>query len=425
MKSVHSLASKMNGLVWVVGLVLLAFLSILVLFLCIWRRRRPLECNGLCRAPSVETPADSADHKELRAAPQVTTFPYRQLRNAAGNLSDAAMIGKGKFGAVYKAQLKDGVVAVKRITKDIEDGTCEQIFKEIDTASNLRHRNLVRLIGYSSSPNNRLLLIVMEYISNGTLHEHLFPTKGQASTSTSAPPPTRTRTRVLSWETRYKIARGLAAGVDYLHNGTTKCVIHRDIKPMNVMLNRNWTPKLGDFGMSRLTNHGESMITTAAGGTYGYLAPEYSLYVRLFNSLALMEQVSSGVDKSSTMSDVFAVGIILLQIGTGKELMVEDEGLPLVSWVWNLGNNCNILAAVDERLGNAFVEEEAERLLVTGLLCCHTVASHRPNMSQVKAMLDGHISLKEMEVKPLKGYFKSALDRASMSLIAAEGKPML
>ncbi len=130
--------------------------------------------------------------------------------------------------------------------------------------SQVRHRNLVQLRGWCHEEGK--LLLVYDFMSNTSLDKWLFinPEKFRYS-----PPP-----RVLSWELRYNILTGVAAALYYLHEEWEQCILHRDIKASNVMLDRDFKAKLGDFGLARLIDHDKLPHTSLLAGTLGYLAPE-------------------------------------------------------------------------------------------------------------------------------------------------------
>ncbi|KAK9163451.1 hypothetical protein Syun_004353 [Stephania yunnanensis] len=184
-------------------------------------------------------------------------FSYRQLASATNNFSDERKLGEGGFGCVYKGFLRELnlTVAVKRISRGSKQGKKEYI-TEVKTISQLRHRNLVRLIGWCHDKGE--FLLVYEFMPNRSLDYHLFGKK--------AP---------LDWTRRYKISLGLASALLYLQEEWEQCVVHRDIKSSNVMLDSNFNAKLGDFGLARLMDHELGPKTTGLAGTLGYLAPEY------------------------------------------------------------------------------------------------------------------------------------------------------
>ncbi|XVE49436.1 hypothetical protein DITRI_Ditri01bG0082200 [Diplodiscus trichospermus] len=181
-------------------------------------------------------------------------FTFKALVTATGNFSEEGKLGQGGFGGVYRGYLADQniEIAVKKIASNSKQGKKEYV-SEVKTISRLRHRNLVQLIGWSHENAN--FLLVYEYMPNGSLDSHLYGKSDR-----------------LPWPIRYKIVKGLASALLYLHEEWEQCVIHRDVKPSNIMLDSNFNAKLGDFGLAKLLEHGLGSQTTVLAGTMGYLA---------------------------------------------------------------------------------------------------------------------------------------------------------
>nr|CAD1829511.1 unnamed protein product [Ananas comosus var. bracteatus] len=196
------------------------------------------------------------DEFERGRGPQ--RFPYSELVAATNNFDEAEKLGQGGFGSVYKGFLRSAnlPVAIKRISKESKQGLKEYT-SEINTISRLRHRNLVQLIGWCRRRGD--FLLVYELMPNGSLDSYLYSEE-----------------RLLPWTARYNIAQGLASALLYLHTEWEQCVVHRDIKSSNIMLDSSFGAKLGDFGLARLVDHDRGSQTTVPAGTLGYLAPNVS-----------------------------------------------------------------------------------------------------------------------------------------------------
>ncbi|CAI0430898.1 unnamed protein product [Linum tenue] len=282
-------------------------------------------------------------------------FSYTDLVSATNNFSLDRKLGEGGFGAVYRGCLSDSdmPVAVKRISRGSRQGIKEYT-TEVMIISRLRHRNLVQLIGWCHEKGE--LLLVYQFMSNGSLDSHLF---GENSS--------------LPWPERYNIALGLASSLLYLHEEWEQCVVHRDIKAANVMLDSGFNVKLGDFGLARLVDHELGPQTTRLAGTIGYMSPEY---------------ISTG--RASKESDVYSFGVVCLEIATGRRVVdyIED-GLEMcmVEWVWELYGNGNHSVAIDKRLVG-FDEREAECLIVVGLWCAHPDSCQRASIRQAIQVLN-------------------------------------
>ncbi|XP_062143336.1 L-type lectin-domain containing receptor kinase IX.1-like [Alnus glutinosa] len=294
------------------------------------------------------------DDLERGAGPR--RFYYNELASATYNFSNERKLGEGGFGAVYKGYLTDldMLIAVKKISRGSKQGKKEYI-TEVKIISRLRHRNLVQLIGWCHDRGEFLLVYV--FMPNGSLDAHLF---GKRSP--------------LPWVVRYKISLGLASALLYLHEEWEQCVVHRDIKSSNVMLDSSFTVKLGDFGLARLMDHGLGSQTTGLAGTLGYMAPEY---------------ISTG--RASKESDVYSFGVVALEIATGgrsADRMEEDSDIGFVQWVWNLYGRGDLLLAVDGKLQNDFDEKQVECLMIVGLWCAHPDRSLRPSIRQAIHVLN-------------------------------------
>ncbi|XP_023900087.2 L-type lectin-domain containing receptor kinase IX.1-like [Quercus suber] len=294
-------------------------------------------------------------------------FSYKELVSATNNFAEENKLGQGGFGGVYKGYLGDlnSYVAIKRVSKGSKQGIKEYA-SEVRSISRLRHKNLVQLIGWCHEKND--LLLIYEFMSNGSLDLHLF--KGKS---------------MLTWMERYNIARGLASALLYLHEEWEQCVLHRDIKSSNVMLDSNLNAKLGDFGLARLVDHVKGSQTTALAGTMGYLAPEC---------------VMSG--RASKESDVYSFGVVALEIASGRKPVEprakEDETI-LLEWIWELYGTRNLLKAADTRLCGEFDEQQMERLMVVGLWCAHPDYNVRPSIRKAIHVLDFEAALPILEPK--------------------------
>ncbi|XP_058080727.1 L-type lectin-domain containing receptor kinase IX.1-like [Magnolia sinica] len=308
-------------------------------------------------------------------------FTYKQLASATKNFSEDGKLGQGGFGGVFKGVL-DGngtyeIVAVKKISKGSSQGRKEYV-SEVTVISRLRHRNLVRLIGWCHE--NSEFLLVYEYMPNGSLDSHIFGKKTS-----------------LMWTIRFKIALGLASALLYLHEEWEQCVVHRDIKSSNVMLDSSFNAKLGDFGLARFVDHGLGSQTTVLAGTMGYLAPEC---------------ITSG--KASKESDVYSFGVVALEIACGRKAVepkMEEPKVRLVEWVWDLYGCGRLLDAADERLSAHFDEKQMERLMIVGLWCAYPDQKLRPSIRQVIQVLSFEAALPSLPAKmPVPMYLVPPMD---------------
>ena len=311
-------------------------------------------------------------------------FTYRELSHATKNFSEEGKLGEGGFGGVYKGLLSDSKteVAVKRVSRGSKQGKKEYV-SEVKIISRLRHRHLVQLIGWCHEQGE--LLLVYEFMPNGSLDTHLF---GGNST--------------LTWTVRYKIALGLASSLLYLHEEWEQCVVHRDIKSSNIMLDSNFNAKLGDFGLARFVDHELGSQTTVLAGTMGYLAPEC---------------VTTG--KASKESDVYSFGVVALEITCGRrpvEPRAEPSKTRLVEWVWSLYGKGQLFEAVDKGLSMEFDQRQMECLMTVGLWCCHPDSTHRPSIRQVINILSFEAPLPNLPMTmPVPMYFAPPMHMCTFS----------
>ncbi|XP_022741402.1 L-type lectin-domain containing receptor kinase IX.1-like [Durio zibethinus] len=311
-------------------------------------------------------------------------FTYHELIRATNSFAEVGKLGEGGFGVVYKGLLSDSniEVAVKRVSSGSKQGKKEYI-SEVKIISCLRHRNLVQLLGWCHEKGE--LLLVYEFLPNGSLDSHLFGGK-----------------TMLTWTVRHKVALGLASALLYLHEEWEQCVVHRDIKSSNVMLDSNFNAKLGDFGLARFVDHDLGSQTTVLAGTMGYLAPEC---------------VTTG--KASKESDVYSFGVVALEIACGRkpvEPREEPSKVRMTEWVWDLYGKGQLLEAVDKRLGKDFDERQMECLMVTGLWCCHPDYTHRPSIRQVINVLNFEAPLPILPSKlPVPMYYAPPMNLCKLS----------
>ncbi|CAJ1807547.1 unnamed protein product [Sphenostylis stenocarpa] len=281
-------------------------------------------------------------------------FRYKDLHLATKGFIESQLIGIGGFGAVYKGVLPTTgtEVAVKRIVRSPLHGMRE-FAAEVESLGRLRHKNLVNLQGWCKKKND--LLLVYDFIPNGSLDCVLYNPNNSF---------------VLNWGQRFNIVRGISAGLLYLHEEWEQVVIHRDVKTSNILIDGNLSARLGDFGLARLYNHGQVSHTTNVVGTIGYIAPELTR-----------------TGKASTKTDVYAFGVVLLEVVTGKRPLDSDQFF-LVEWVVENYHLGQILEVIDPKLDSVYNEEEVELVLKLGLLCSQHRADYRPTMKQVTRYLN-------------------------------------
>lgn len=319
-----------------VGLILGAVVATAVIFGLFYIRRR--------RRRDGDNPRVLMD--ALNSLPGMPReFKFSTLKKATNNFDKKLKLGEGGFGEVYKGLLpgQNVTVAVKKFSRDKTNGQ-DDFLAELTIINRLRHKNLVPLIGWCHKKG--MLLLVYEFMPNGSLDQHLRGGPGRP---------------LLSWERRYNILAGVASALRYLHHEYNQMVVHRDIKCSNVMLDSAFDARLGDFGLARAVNTDKNSYTDLnVAGTCGYIAVEC-----LINY------------KFTRESDVYAFGTVVLVVVCGRGPILPNFE-PIVEWVWNLHGEGRILDAVDPRIAGEYVREEAERLLLLGLACCHPIPGERP-----------------------------------------------
>ncbi|KAG6407126.1 hypothetical protein SASPL_130109 [Salvia splendens] len=285
-------------------------------------------------------------------------FTLRDLEIATSRFSAENIIGEGGYGVVYRGKLANGSeVAVKKLLNNL--GQAEKEFRvEVEAIGHVRHKNLVRLLGYCIEGVQRML--VYEYVNNGNLEQWLHGAMRQHGS--------------LTWEARMKVLLGTAKALAYLHEAIEPKVVHRDIKSSNILITGEFNAKVSDFGLAKLLDSGESHITTRVMGTFGYVAPEYA------NTGLLNEK-----------SDVYSFGVLLLEAVTGRDPV--DYARPanevnLVEWLKMMVGNRRAEEVVDPILEVKPTTRALKRALLVALRCVDPESEKRPKMSQVVRMLD-------------------------------------
>ncbi|XP_074328768.1 cold-responsive protein kinase 1-like isoform X2 [Apium graveolens] len=228
---------------------------------------------------------EEKNDEEIILSGNINKLSFKQLKTATDDFHPANNIGRGGFGLVYKGVLGNGTqVAVKTLSTESKQGLRE-FLTEIDIISNVSHLNLVKLIGCCVQGTNRIL--VYEYLENRSLDTVLLGSNS--------------KTTILDWEKRSAICKGTARGLAYLHEDIVPPIVHRDIKASNILLDKDFTPKIGDFGLAKLFPDNITHITTQIRGTTAYLAPEYMLGGKL-----------------TKKADVYSFGVLILEIVSGR-----------------------------------------------------------------------------------------------------------
>lgn len=285
-------------------------------------------------------------------------YTLRELEVATNGFTDQNVIGEGGYGIVYYGVLDDNTqIAVKNLLNN--KGQAEKEFKvEVEAIGRVRHKCLVKLLGYCAEGAQRML--VYEFVNNGNLEQWLHGDVGPCSP--------------LTWEIRMNIILGTAKGLTYLHEGLEPKVVHRDIKSSNILLDKQWNAKVSDFGLAKLLGSERSYVTTRVMGTFGYVAPEYA---------------STGM--LNERNDVYSFGILIMEIISGRNPV--DYSRPpaevnLVDWLKMMVTNRNPEGVLDPKLPEKPTSRALKKTLLVALRCVDPNAQKRPKMGQVVHMLE-------------------------------------
>ncbi|KAF8110694.1 hypothetical protein N665_0079s0013 [Sinapis alba] len=347
-----------DALVTIVVLACLALTSLFVAFsyYC-YIRNKVSKRHRINKKFNCEEKGDCQGQQEVTDN-ALQIFTFKQLHSATGGFSKSNVVGHGGFGLVYRGVLNDGrKVAIKFMDNAGKQG--EDEFKmEVELLSRLRSPYLLALLGYCSDSSHKLL--VYEFMANGGLQEHLYPSNRSGSV------PLR-----LDWETRMRIALEAAKGLEYLHEQVSPPVIHRDFKSSNILLDRNFHAKVSDFGLAKVgSDKAGGHVSTRVLGTQGYVAPEYALTGHL-----------------TTKSDVYSYGIVLLELLTGRVPVdmkrATGEGV-LVSWALpQLADRDKVMDIMDPTLEGQYSTKEVVQVAAIAAMCVQAEADYRPLMADV------------------------------------------
>ncbi|KAL8091320.1 hypothetical protein AgCh_040424 [Apium graveolens] len=341
-----------------------------LVFFMIWRRRKLAHLNNSTQDKFGNKGRKSTDGTVTISSSNFGySFPLAVIKEATENFNDALIIGIGGFGKVYKGVLRDETkVAVKRGVPESQQGFAE-FETEIEMLSQFRHRHLVSLIGYCDEQNE--MIIIYEYMDNGTLKNHLY--------GSDLPK--------LNWRQRLEICIGSAKGLHYLHTGSTKAIIHRDVKSANILLDENLMAKVADFGLSK---NGPEMdhthVSTAVKGSFGYLDPEYLIRQQL-----------------TEKSDVYSFGVVMLEILSGRAVIDPSqprETVNLVEWAGKWLSQGKLEKLVDPYLAEEIKPESLENYGEIAEKCLAERGVDRPTMGEILWKLECALQLQGISVRP-------------------------
>ncbi|XP_015878215.3 rust resistance kinase Lr10 isoform X2 [Ziziphus jujuba] len=333
-----------------------ATLGAFVLSLLVIVAYRVYSFNKLEKENQVRIERFLEDYKALKPS----RYSYADIKRITNQFKDK--LGQGAYGTVFKGKLTaDFFVAVKILNNSKGNG--EEFINEVGTMGRIHHVNVVRLVGFCADGFRRAL--VYEFLPSGSLQKYISLPDSNS---------------FLGWGKLQEIAFGIAKGIEYLHQGCDQRILHFDIKPHNVLLDNNFTPKISDFGLAKLCAKDQSTVSmTTARGTMGYIAPE--VFSRNFGSV-------------SYKSDVYSFGILLLEmVGGRKNTDVTADNISEIyypEWIYNLLEEGEDLRIHIEKEEDAKI---AKRLAIVGLWCIQWHPVDRPSMKLVVQMLESGESL--------------------------------
>lgn len=278
---------------------------------------------------------------------------FENVVRATGNFNASNCIGNGGFGATYKAEISPGVLlAIKRLAVGRFQGIL-QFHAEIKTLGRLRHPNLVTLIGYHASETE--MFLIYNYLPGGNLEKFI----------------QERSTRAVDWRILHKIALDIARALAYLHDQCVPRVLHRDVKPSNILLDDDFNAYLSDFGLARLLGTSETHATTGVAGTFGYVAPEYAMTCRV-----------------SDKADVYSYGVVLLELLSDKKALDPSfssygNGFNIVAWACMLLRQGRAKEFFTAGLWDAGPHDDLVEVLHLAVVCTVDSLSTRPTMKQV------------------------------------------
>ncbi|KAG0612415.1 hypothetical protein M758_6G025800 [Ceratodon purpureus] len=313
--------------------------TFLIVMLCCWRRQPK---NQITRSRTCSSKIPSIECK---------LFTYQELETATNKFHDNRLLGCGGSGSVYQGRFANGsCFAIKQLVK-ATDYVDNDFWKEVLTIGSIQHPNVVPLRGYCKESRGPERLLVYEYMPNGSVLDALLSDD----------------VHLLPWSRRYSVALATACGLEYLHEHCCPRIVHKDVKPSNILLDRNFTARVGDFGLAKI-----GLAEQTHASSQFFVDPDYAMTGKL-------------TDKS----DIFSFGMLLLVLIQGRQFLETQGKAQLFSTIQVLAKADDPSEFVDSRLRGVFDKRQVTLCAQIALLCTRILPDLRPNMGEIRRILEG------------------------------------
>ncbi|CAM0878821.1 unnamed protein product [Alopecurus aequalis] len=335
------------------------------IYVLIWHRKGKNLWFLLCKRTSSSTERNYEAMIISYGSLAPKRYIYSEVMKITSCRSD--QLGRGGFGVVFKGMLDDGHLVAVKFLHDCK-GNGDEFVNEVMSIGRTSHINVVSLVGFCLEGSKRAL--IYEYMSNGSLDKYIYSENPK---------------EILGWESLYSIAIGIARGLEYLHHSYNTRIVHFDIKPQNILLDKDFCPKIADFGLAKLSHTKDSKLSmNGARGTIGFIAPE--VHSRTFGVV-------------STKSDVYSYGMMLLEMVGGRKnvnsMAEKSSEQYFPDWIYDHFEQYDEFQACDV---TSEIEEMARKMTCIGLWCIQILPIYRPSIAKVLEMFER--SLDEMEMPP-------------------------
>ncbi|KAG9444382.1 hypothetical protein H6P81_015722 [Aristolochia fimbriata] len=278
-------------------------------------------------------------------------FKFSEIKKMSDSFQD--IIGMGGFGRVFRGKLPSGQEVAVKICKNLAyNPELDQFLKELQVLSRTSHTNIIRLLGFCSEGSKRIL--VYEFMPKDSLAGIIHPKESSSNYA-------------IQGKELCEIAVGVARGLDYLHSHFDPPILHLDIKPSNILLDKNLCPKVSDFGVAHVSPDTEK---SRICGTSSYLAPEYAMFGRV-----------------STATDVYSYGIMLLEMALKRRACLYEENIDdmyINKWTRRRVTPTGEIQGIS-------LTETRRKMIIVGIWCAQEDPALRPSFASVIHMLQASI----------------------------------